>query len=64
MLRLAELSIRTARFKDARGLPAIVLSLSKALLPLATLAGLLLYPPDTWPKLMAGIQKLSALTSW
>lgn len=60
MQRLAELIIRTARFKDARGLPAILLTLPKPLWPLVILAVLWLCPPDTWPRLISIIPKLLA----
>lgn len=61
MLRLAELIIRTARFKDAHGLPAILLTLSRLLWPFVVLAAMWLCPPDTWPRLMNIIPELLAL---
>lgn len=59
MPRLAALIIRTARFKDAHGLPAILLALPPR--SLVFLAILLLCPPDTLPKLADIIPKLLAL---
>jgi hypothetical protein len=60
MLRLAELIIRTARFKHARGLPAILLALPRMLRPFMILVVHWLCPPDIWPRLMGIIPKLFA----
>lgn len=60
MLRLIELAIRTARYKQAQGLPAILLALAVILWPFAILW---LCPPDTWPTLTGLIPKLIALAS-
>jgi hypothetical protein len=60
MPHLAELIIRTARFKNAQGLPAILLAVSLVLRPFVVLAVFWLCPPDTWPSLMDIIPKLLA----
>ncbi|NJO38421.1 MAG: hypothetical protein HC871_13475 [Rhizobiales bacterium] len=52
MLRLIEVALRTARLKDARGLPAILLALARLLRPFVILAAPLLWPPGTWPALI------------
>ena len=63
MLRLAELVLRTAHLKSARGLPAIMLALSRILWAFGFLVILWRYPPDSWPVLMAILPKLVALAS-
>lgn len=54
MLRLLELALRTARLKDARGLPAILV----ALRPFLILAVLSLCPPDAWSALITLLPKV------
>lgn len=62
-MRLAALIIRTARFKNAHGLPAILLALSRLLLPWMILEALQ-GSPDILPSLAGIIPKLLALVPW